>query len=483
MNLLLLDDDSFEAEVFPAILDASVVAAEPPGFVASAGVERARDTSERLGWPITRLGAWGLTLLLAACMLVPALLDADAGGDVPALVVCAALAVAVTRALFGLLSGGAWGRALGGAPALIAAAAAGGITTAAASALIGVGLPAIVDVSTAVAAASVLFLASVLRVVEVRYELGMRRVYFVGSESSQRLLERELRHRPDVVLVGRATASTEVGTMNVEALRASLLATRASVLVVDRWAAQVPELARTPSLSGPGGVQVWDMVSYYERKLGKVPLAELTPDWFVFGDATVGRRRWLRDRFWRAAEVGIAAALLAVVSVPLVMIGIIIRLTSPGPALYRQRRVGKDDRPFTLLKLRTMLPSSDASPAWAGSEARRVTPLGRHLRRFRVDELPQLWNVLRGDLSLIGPRPEQVAIAGRLADELPNYEFRHRIRPGITGWAQVHLGYAGSPEGSAAKLQRDLFYVKHRSLRLDLLIAWLTLKMVLEGAE
>ena len=121
---------------------------------------------------------------------------------------------------------------------------------------------------------------------------------------------------------------------------------------------------------------------------------------------------------------------------------------------------------------------ADDSGAWATDHDHRITPLGRVLRRYRLDELPQLWNVLRGELALVGPRPEQVPIVERLEQQIPFYAARHTVRPGLTGWAQVNLGYSGSLEGTRAKLQRDLYYVKHRSLRLDLLILWLTLKAV-----
>ena len=174
--------------------------------------------------------------------------------------------------------------------------------------------------------------------------------------------------------------------------------------------------------------------------------------------------------------------MLLVAAAPLVLLAAaVIRSTSPGPALYRQRRVGEGGVPFTLMKLRTMTTEPDDTPAWGSTQVHRVTWVGRHLRRFRVDELPQLWNVLRGDLALIGPRPEQVGIVERLERELPHYGARHFIRPGITGWAQVNIGYGGSIEGSLAKLQRDLYYVKHCSLRLDVLIVWLTLKTVFAG--
>ena len=184
----------------------------------------------------------------------------------------------------------------------------------------------------------------------------------------------------------------------------------------------------------------------------------------------------------RRVVQAVIATVLLLTSLPALLAAMAaIKLTSPGPALYRQRRVGKGGAHFTLLKLRTMTQSSQTAATWATSEIHRVTVVGRFLRRFRLDELPQLWNVIRGDLALVGPRPEQVPIAERLDSELPYYGARHCIRPGITGWAQVNLGYGGSFEGTVAKLQRDLYYVKHASLRLDLLILWLTFKAVIAG--
>jgi lipopolysaccharide/colanic/teichoic acid biosynthesis glycosyltransferase len=459
-----------------------VLEAEPLAFVATSGVERPRVVVERLGWPITRLGAWGLTLLLFASIVTPALVDGDRTSRVPLLVLCAVLATAVTKSIFTRLARTRSGATFSGVVALTAAALAGAVTLAGAAELLNIGLAPIDTASTSLSIAGVLVLASVLRALEVRYELGLRRVYLVGSDNSERSLQRELARHPDVTLVGRATVSEGSCNTPDTDLRAAIIATRASVLVLDRSAMQIPALTeRARSVDVPQ-LHVWDLISYYEHKLGKVPLAELTPEWFAFGAAARGGRRF-KDGLRRAVDVGVAGALLVVVCIPLLAAGILIRLTSPGAALYRQRRVGRDGRPFTLLKLRTMTNSAGEEAVWAESHDKRVTPIGRQLRRFRLDELPQLWNVLRGDLALIGPRPEQVPIAGVLAHQLPHYEFRHSIRPGITGWAQVHLGYAGSVAGAAAKLQRDLYYVKRRSLRLDLLIVWLTLKLVLEGQE
>jgi lipopolysaccharide/colanic/teichoic acid biosynthesis glycosyltransferase len=243
---------------------------------------------------------------------------------------------------------------------------------------------------------------------------------------------------------------------------------------------RIPALVDAASQLNLNGVHVRDLVSYYEAEFKKVPLSELSPTWFLFDIAPI-HRRGLSRVLRRACEVAAAGAILLIAIPVLALATLAIKLTSPGPVLYRQRRVGKSGAVFTLLKLRTMTEAGEADAVWASSAAHRITRVGRILRRFRLDELPQLWNVIRGDLALVGPRPEQVPIAERLERELPHYSARHCIRPGITGWAQVNLGYAGSIEGTTAKLQRDLYYVKHSSLRLDLLILWLTFRAVIAG--
>jgi lipopolysaccharide/colanic/teichoic acid biosynthesis glycosyltransferase len=286
----------------------------------------------------------------------------------------------------------------------------------------------------------------------------------------------ELRRRRDARFVGAALSG---GPVDPPRLIESVLASHATVLVIDRDATRDPALVEAASHLNLAGVHVRELVDYYESEFKKVPLAELSPTWFLFDIAPIHRRP-LSHAARRAVETGIAAVLL-LLTLPLVAVAAAaIRLTSRGPALYRQRRVGKGGAHFTLVKLRTMRVAEETG-AWAPSDRHRVTSVGRFLRRFRLDELPQLWNVIRGDLALIGPRPEQVPIAERLEAEIPFYGARHCIRPGLTGWAQVNLGYAGSMEGTVAKLQRDLYYIKHGSLRLDGLILWMTLKTVASG--
>jgi lipopolysaccharide/colanic/teichoic acid biosynthesis glycosyltransferase len=167
------------------------------------------------------------------------------------------------------------------------------------------------------------------------------------------------------------------------------------------------------------------------------------------------------------------AALFGVVSAPLWgSLALLVRLVDGGPVLYRQARVGRDGVPFDLLKLRTM----DGD-----EEGGRVTRLGRFLRRSRLDELPQLWNVLRGEMGLVGPRPERPELVARFVEAIPGYDLRHRLRPGITGWAQVHAGDGISVEETREKLAYDLYYLRHRSAALDLRILGRTVPAVLRG--
>ncbi len=318
-----------------------------------------------------------------------------------------------------------------------------------------------------------LIAAGVVRDVEIRVRLALRRVYFAGSADSLRELQRELIRSPEARLVGAVGVRAPLAA---DALAEAIGGSRATVLVLDREAAHAPAIVTAAAALGRRGLHVRDLLSYYEAEFKKVPLTELTPAWFLFEQPDQHRRAVSTAA--RRATVMVAAGALLLIALPLIaLLMLAVRLTSPGPAIFRQRRVGKAGELFTLVKLRTMTVSDD-SGAWASDHAHRVTPLGRVLRRYRLDELPQLWNVLRGELALVGPRPEQVAIVERLEQQIPFYAARHTVRPGITGWAQVNLGYSGSLEGTRAKLQRDLYYVKHRSLRLDLLILWLTLKAV-----
>jgi lipopolysaccharide/colanic/teichoic acid biosynthesis glycosyltransferase len=429
-------------------------------------------------WPVTRLVAAGLTLLLGVMILGPVAVARARGLDWLALLLPAIVATLSARALFEALMSAGLSRGLPRhlACALVPTALAVGVIAVAAT-IVGLGFtPAIAGV-TAGATLSTLTAAGGARDLEIRVRLSLRRVYLIGSPASQRDLARELSRRHDASLVGAAAAEGPADrAMLVETIRAA----RPTIVVLDHAAMQRPDLVDVAATLNLSGMHIRDLVSYYESEFKKVPLEELSPTWFLF-DIVPIHRRLIYHRVRRGTELLICAVLLLIALPLLAIAAVAITLTSPGPVLYRQRRVGRGGEPFTLIKLRTMAITDATEATWAGSEAARITPVGRFLRRFRLDEVPQLWNVIRGDLALIGPRPEQLAIVERLDRELPHYSARHCIRPGITGWAQVTLGYAGSAEGTVAKLQRDLYYIKHSSLRLDGLILWLTFRTVISG--
>ena len=229
------------------------------------------------------------------------------------------------------------------------------------------------------------------------------------------------------------------------------------------------------------GVRVQDGAEVYEAITGKVHLDSLCPSWFLFSDGFAVSSPMLLYKRLSSLVLSIAGLMLAA---PLrVLIAIAIRLDSKGPAIFRQKRVGLDGKLFTLFKFRSMVMNADAGGAVrpAEQEDRRITRVGRFIRRCRLDELPQLFNILRGDMYFIGPRPFTPNLEESFARTIPFYAQRGRIKPGATGWAQVHRGYCVSVEDNAEKLAYDLFYIRHMSVGLDCLILFQTVKILLLG--
>jgi sugar transferase (PEP-CTERM system associated) len=227
------------------------------------------------------------------------------------------------------------------------------------------------------------------------------------------------------------------------------------------------------------GVRFDHLASVYEKYTGKIAVENLRPSWLIFSEGFRKSRR--RGGVKRAMDIVLSAAGLALTAPALAAVGLIVRLTSPGPAFYHQRRAGKDGRVFIVHKFRSMAAGAEArtGPVWSTFPDPRVTSVGRFLRRTHLDELPQLWNVLTGEMSLVGPRPERPELVANLTTQIPFYEQRHVVRPGLTGWAQVRHAYGSDIEGSLQKLQYDLFYIKHMSLAFDLFIVLETIKTVL----
>jgi len=233
------------------------------------------------------------------------------------------------------------------------------------------------------------------------------------------------------------------------------------------------------------GVPVTDLAGVYERVRGEVPIESLKASWLIYGQGFAQSRA--RAFIKRTFDLLVAAVLL-VLTLPLTLAtALVIRLESPGLVIYRQERVGRGGRTFTCLKFRSMQADAEADgkPRWAGANDERVTRVGRFFRKTRIDELPQLINVLRGEMSFVGPRPERPQFVNELKQTIPYYDLRHSVKPGITGWAQVRYTYGASVEDARKKLQFDLYYVKNHSLFLDLLILVETVRVVLfrEGAH
>jgi sugar transferase (PEP-CTERM system associated) len=317
------------------------------------------------------------------------------------------------------------------------------------------------------------------------------RLLIVGTNPAAVDLARELsdrRHELGVEIVGFADADiggigrTVLGRVvgAVEDIPAMIRDSGADRIVVSLSDARgkLP-MNQLLDLRLRAGVSFDFLASAYEAYTGKIAVETLRPSWFVF---SAGFRK-TRLLLWAKRALDVALALIGLVATAPVVLAAaaLIRLTSAGAALYRQERVGLNGRVFTIYKLRTMRVDAEAQtgPVWSTLGDARVTPLGRFLRKTRVDELPQLWNVLRGDMSFVGPRPERPEFVTQLAATIPFFSLRHHVKPGITGWAQVHIPYAASVEEAVEKLQYDLYYIKNLSLALDLVVVIDTVKIVI----
>jgi sugar transferase (PEP-CTERM system associated) len=229
------------------------------------------------------------------------------------------------------------------------------------------------------------------------------------------------------------------------------------------------------------GVKVHDLNTHFEKTLGQIRIDYLNASWLIFGDG-------FNQGLWRTAVKRVfdlfCATILLVLSLPVMLAtAVLIKLESPGPVLYRQVRTGLHGRSFSIAKFRSMRNDAekDGKPVWAAANDARVTRVGAVIRRLRIDELPQLFNVLLGEMSLVGPRPERPYFVEQLTQEIPFYALRHSVKPGVTGWAQVRYPYGATVEDSQEKLQYDLYYVKNHTLFLDLLVLMETVSVVLTG--
>ncbi len=286
----------------------------------------------------------------------------------------------------------------------------------------------------------------------------------------------------DIPVVG------EIG--NLEALVRQF---NAAEVVVAENATKEPAYLRAALACLRLGCRVTDETTFYESTYGEVPVSHITPKWFLAADLKAHRQEHAVIK--RVFDI-VVAGMAIIISAPLLpIIACLIRLQGREPVFYSQIRVGQSGHHFRLYKFRTMYANAESSgsgngtgqgverPRWAVPNDPRVTPVGRILRKTRLDELPQLWNILRGDMAVVGPRPERPEFVGPLAALLPFYDERHLIKPGLTGWAQINYPYAASVADARRKLQLDLYYIKHTSIELDLVILLRTLGTFFLGSR
>lgn len=233
-------------------------------------------------------------------------------------------------------------------------------------------------------------------------------------------------------------------------------------------------------LSLAGTVSIEEGATFYERITSRVSLNMMRPSWLIFS----GRGRQARlSGLLRSLVHRFVALVGGILALPIgLLTALLIKLDSRGPVFYRQERVGNNGKTFVLLKFRSMrVDAEQAGPVWASKDDDRTTRVGRIIRKVRIDEIPQFWNILRGEMAFVGPRPERPHFVAQLAQEIPYYEQRHLIPPGLTGWAQIKYPYGASIEDARQKLQYDLFYVKNQSLMLDAIVLFETIKIIIFG--
>jgi exopolysaccharide biosynthesis polyprenyl glycosylphosphotransferase len=250
-------------------------------------------------------------------------------------------------------------------------------------------------------------------------------------------------------------------------------------------------LATNPELSGKmfeaimecvqRGIQVTLMPLMYERLTGRVPVEHIGQQWYLSLELSVTPPDWAYRVIQRGADIAFGAAGVALLGLLSPFVAAANALWSPGPLFYRQTRVGRAGRLFQVIKFRTMVPDAEKNggAVWTAENDGRVTPVGHWLRATRLDETPQCWNMLRGDMSIVGPRPERPEFIDELTEKIPFYRSRLAVKPGITGWAQVRYHYGASVEDALIKLQYDLFYIKHQSVPLDLYVLFRTVGVIL----
>lgn len=323
------------------------------------------------------------------------------------------------------------------------------------------------------------------------FALGKRRILIFGTGAKAHEVKRALdRSDPTVEIVGFVSGPNE----NDSIMPANQTLSQGRTLTETAIAMNVQEIVVALSERRGGamplrelldcklsGIQVFDLASHFEKTLGQIRLDSLYAGWLIFGDGF--NQGHVRSLVKRISDI-VFSTILLITTLPLMVITtLLIGLESGFPVLYRQERVGLNGRLFSVIKFRSMRRDAeqDGKPVWAKSDDDRVTRIGHIIRKLRIDELPQLFNVLKGEMSLVGPRPERPFFVDQLTREIPFYAVRHSVKPGITGWAQVCYHYGATVEDAAEKLQYDLYYVKNHSLVLDMVVLLKTVGVVILG--
>jgi sugar transferase (PEP-CTERM system associated) len=322
----------------------------------------------------------------------------------------------------------------------------------------------------------------------VQLPILVERIYVLGTgERAQRVVQ-GLRQNPEIgVEIASWTGKME-GAVTLEAIAAHLMEV-VEKQKVHRVIVATPDRRGTVPMKEllqlrMQGVKIEEADSWLEKINGKIEVENLNPSWLIFGQGFRRSTIFILVRRVLSVAISLVGLFLSLPLMPFIILA--IYCDSPGPVFYKQTRVGKAGRPFNVVKFRTMRLDAEAGgPKWAGSNDPRVTRIGKFLRSSRLDEIPQLWCVLKGDMAFVGPRPERPEFIEMLSKEIPYYGVRHMVRPGLTGWAQVRYKYGSTVEDAREKLQYDLFYIKNASLGLDLLIIFQTVKTVLlrRGAQ
>lgn len=312
------------------------------------------------------------------------------------------------------------------------------------------------------------------------------RVYVLGTGERAQRLVRGLRDRPSLGIEVMGWTGDVEGELTRDAVASHLVGMAQAPRSIHRVIVAMPDRRGTLPVEELldlrlGGVKVEEATSWLEKISGRIEVEQLYPSWLIFAE---GFRFSGSFRLVRRSLNFLVALIGTVASLPLLpFIVLAVKLDSSGPVLYRQQRVGRRGTIFYCYKFRTMRvdAEADTGATWASDDDPRITRVGRFLRSSRLDEIPQLWCVLKGDMHFVGPRPERPEFVEWLSREIPYYGVRHVVRPGITGWAQVRYKYGNTLEDAREKLQYDLFYIKNASLGLDLLIMFQTIKIVLLG--